>query len=262
MKLRWTLFLLAAPLSLGQLLTGCRPSGSDHDQHEAHEGHEHEHDEGASQGASFAAGKGITLTEETRRSLNVATTSVAEQKLPHETRFAAQVFGEKHKPNAIESDHTECTARASGLLGQNQADSLRAGMEVKLSSKTGEIFSGLILSVHSSLAIGDAEVVIGITNQGPHLQPGEFLNAAVSVVRDHLAPVIPQSALLRTAEGAFVYVVNGDAYLRKAVITGAEASGQVEIVDGLNVGESVVTQPVEKLWLIELRATKGGGHAH
>ncbi len=74
--------------------------------------------------------------------------------------------------------------------------------------------------------------------------------------------VVPQSALLRTSEGTFVYAVNGDAYFRTAVKVGTEADGWVEITDGLLAGDAVVTKPVQTLWLIELRATKGGGHSH
>jgi multidrug efflux pump subunit AcrA (membrane-fusion protein) len=43
---------------------------------------------------------------------------------------------------------------------------------------------------------------------------------------------------------------------------GSEADGWVEITDGLLAGDQVVTKPVQTLWLIELRATKGGGHSH
>jgi multidrug efflux pump subunit AcrA (membrane-fusion protein) len=74
--------------------------------------------------------------------------------------------------------------------------------------------------------------------------------------------VVPKSAVLASAEGNFVYVVNGEAYLRTAVKTGVEAEGLVEVTDGLLAGDVVVTRPVEKLWIIELRATKGGGHSH
>jgi multidrug efflux pump subunit AcrA (membrane-fusion protein) len=56
--------------------------------------------------------------------------------------------------------------------------------------------------------------------------------------------------------------VNGEAYQRTAVKTGAEADGLVEITDGLLEGDSVVTKPVESLYLVELRAVKGGGHSH
>jgi multidrug efflux pump subunit AcrA (membrane-fusion protein) len=74
--------------------------------------------------------------------------------------------------------------------------------------------------------------------------------------------VVPREALLRTAEGVFVYVANGPAYLRTPVVTGAEDGSHVGIVDGLYAGDVVVTRAVEALWLIELRATKGGGHSH
>ena len=67
---------------------------------------------------------------------------------------------------------------------------------------------------------------------------------------------------MRAADGTFVYTINGNAYFRTAVKIGAEAEGFVEVTDGLLSGDVVVTKPVEKLWLIELRATKGGGHSH
>jgi len=57
-------------------------------------------------------------------------------------------------------------------------------------------------------------------------------------------------------------LIHGDAYLRTAVKTGAEADDQVEITDGPSAGDRVVSTPVQALWLIELRATKGGGHSH
>jgi multidrug efflux pump subunit AcrA (membrane-fusion protein) len=80
--------------------------------------------------------------------------------------------------------------------------------------------------------------------------------------REDLVTVIPRSALLRTSEGTFAYVVNGDAFYRTPIKLGAEAGGLLEITDGLLAGDAVVTKPVETFYLIELRATKGGGHCH
>ena len=68
--------------------------------------------------------------------------------------------------------------------------------------------------------------------------------------------------MLDTATGAFVYVVNGEAYLRTPVKTGASDADHVEIADGLYAGDTVVASPVNQLWLSELRLTKGGGHSH
>jgi multidrug efflux pump subunit AcrA (membrane-fusion protein) len=60
----------------------------------------------------------------------------------------------------------------------------------------------------------------------------------------------------------FVYVLNGEAFLRTAVTTGARRGEFTEITDGLYSGDQIVVRPVETLYLIELRATKGGGHSH
>jgi multidrug efflux pump subunit AcrA (membrane-fusion protein) len=74
--------------------------------------------------------------------------------------------------------------------------------------------------------------------------------------------VVPGSAVLETVYGPFVYVANGRALLRTAVRLGARRGGDVEITDGLYGGDQVAVRPVETLYLIELRATKGGGHSH
>jgi multidrug efflux pump subunit AcrA (membrane-fusion protein) len=58
--------------------------------------------------------------------------------------------------------------------------------------------------------------------------------------------------------GDLVYVVNGDAYLLTWVELGARSGGLVEVTDGLLAGDSVVTRGAMDLWLVELRAQKGG----
>ena len=72
------------------------------------------------------------------------------------------------------------------------------------------------------------------------------------------APAIPESALLRTVRGEFVFVANGGWYLRTPVQTGAAAGGWVEIRDGLYEGDTVVAQGSRALWLAEIQAVNGG----
>lgn len=267
--IRFTTFIIVLGVALTSL-TGC---GKKHDAGDGHdhgpekaEGKDdgHGHEEEAPSGASFKPGKGVILTDETRQSIGVQTGEVSERKLPLELRFTTQVFGEDHKPAVDATEHAECTARASGLMAQDKAAQLRVGNRAQLLTKSGETLGGLVLSVNpaKALALGDAEVVVGVTNAGARLKPGEFLSVTVAIPRDESVTVVPKSAVLRSAEGSFVYTLNGDAYFRTAVKTGVEAEGMVEIADGLLAGDVVVTKPVEKLWLIELRATKGGGHSH
>ncbi len=72
------------------------------------------------------------------------------------------------------------------------------------------------------------------------------------------APAIPESALLRTVRGEFVFVANGGWYLRTPVQTGAVAGGWIEIRDGLYEGDTVVAQGARALWLAEIQAVNGG----
>jgi multidrug efflux pump subunit AcrA (membrane-fusion protein) len=139
---------------------------------------------------------------------------------------------------------------------------VRPGTPLQLATKSGQSFGGVILGINKALAIGDVEIVVGVTNAGTRLKPGDFLAVTISVPRDDVVLTVPKSAVLRSAEGAYAYTLNGNAYYRTAIKLGAEAEGQFEVMDGLLGGDVVVTKAVEELWLIELRATRGGGHSH
>jgi hypothetical protein len=71
-------------------------------------------------------------------------------------------------------------------------------------------------------------------------------------------PAIPLTALLRTIKGDFVYVANGEWFLRTAVTTGARSATHIEIKDGLYEGDTVVIQGVRILSLAEIQALNGG----
>ncbi len=76
---------------------------------------------------------------------------------------------------------------------------------------------------------------------------------------DNAATVcIPASALLTTARGDFVYVVNGHYFFRSPVLAGRRSDDCIEIRDGLFEGDRVVSHGVKQLWLIELQAINGG----
>jgi hypothetical protein len=69
---------------------------------------------------------------------------------------------------------------------------------------------------------------------------------------------VPQSSLLSTATGDFVFTVNGDHFQRTAIKIAGWADGRIGVSDGLLEGDQVVTNGVRELWRIELQATKGG----
>lgn len=253
--------LVAAPL-----MTGCghkEGDGHDHGKEEAHGKDDgHGHGEESPSGASFKAGKGVIVTEETKKLLGLEVTDVTERKVANQIQFTVQVFGGKHHHGANPEDHSACDVHGSGLLSTNAAVEVKAGQPVHILKDTNSPLAGVVLVVQKALALGESEIVIGVSNATAILKSGEFVPARINLPRDEAVAAIPQAALLSTSEGTFVYAVNGEAYFRTAVKTGAQADGWVEITDGLLAGDQVVTKPVQTLWLIELRATKGGGHSH
>ena len=250
----------------GLVLAGCgQKDGDKHDPEKEKaegKGEGHGHEEGSPSGASFKPGKGVIFTDETRKILGVEIVDVTEQKLPKEFRFSVQVFGEKHHHALNSNDHSGCDVHGSGLVPANEAASVKAGQPVQLLKETNVVADGVVLAVQKALALGENEILVGVSNAATVLKPGEFVSARISLPREEAVPVIPRSAVLRTSEGTFVYAVNGEAYFRTAVKVGSQGDDFIEITDGLLAGDQVVTKPVETLWLIELRATKGGGHSH
>ncbi len=230
------------------LLTGC---GKKESSAQAHE-------EEMPTGASFKAGQGVSLTDETRKILGVEVADVAERKLPKELRFTVQVFGEKHHPSVNPQDHSGCDVHGSGVLSTDAASAVRTGQAAQLWHGTDAPLLGVVLAVQPTLTPGESEIVVGVSNATALLKPGDFVTASLSLPSGAAVMAVPQTAVLRTVEGAFVFAGNGSAYTRTAVKTGTAADGLVEITDGLLAGDQVVTNGVTALWMVELRAIKGG----
>lgn len=235
----------------------------DPDQERDHDhDHDHDHGEAASAGATFVAGRGVMLADATRRSVGLEVVEVQERSLPNLLRFTSQIFSEQHRHLPEVADHSGCDVHGAGFVATDSASAVRPGQAVELLKTSGPPLAGVVLAVQKAVALGETEVVFGVSNATAALKPGEFVPARLHLPGRGGVPAVPRSAVLRTSEGAFAYAVRDQAYRRTAVKTGAEAEGWVEVTDGLRVGEVVVVQPVQTLWLIELRATKGGGHSH
>lgn len=256
-------------VSLALLPIGCGCQKENNNQHKEEDGHDHgkekseeaEHEESPS-GASFKPGKGITLTDETSKILGLEIADVTEEKLAQIVELNAQIFSDAHRIQDLNIDHTGCDFHASGFLPADKVALVKPKQQVKLLDSNQESFDGFVAAVQKPLSHAETEIIVGVTTAEKELKDGEFVHASISVPRNEAVTVIPKSALLRTAEGTFVYAVNGKAYYRTAVKLGSQEGGKVEVTDGLYPGDQVVTKPVETLWLIELRATKGGGHSH
>jgi len=205
-------------------------------------------------GATHKEGTGITLLEETRKFLGIQTVEVQEQILPRRIRFTARVLTAVNPGGSgVVTEHL-----ALGVVSTNDAAILRPGLAMQLQTTSGLIVTGVIQQVSQPLAEGEAEVVAAFSTAIRTLQEGGFGDVSVSVPGERNVMVVPREAVIKSANGNLVYAVNGDAFTLTWVELGVEADGLVEVTDGLLPGDSVVTHGAMDLWLVELRAVKGG----
>ncbi len=325
--MKWTLGIQLSAVAL-LVFTGCHRNHS-HDGADSHHGHSHGADGGHSDSAQTFSGAthkadGITLLDETRESLGIATTEVQEKMLPRTIRFAARVFDPRNGETAL----------ASGLVSKDDAVLLQPGLPVQFRTASELTVTGVIQQVTQPLANAEAEVIVALalddqfgnkpsetrpqpaheperrspdrlagkpaeqradrvigaparsgvqsanmvsgkslpdgggrgegersvnhTNSSPALSHGAFGTVTVSVPGEKTSLVVPREAVIKATNGNLVYVVNGNAYTLTWIELGNEADGWVEVTDGLFEGDSVVTRGAMDLWLVELRAVKGG----
>jgi multidrug efflux pump subunit AcrA (membrane-fusion protein) len=191
-------------------------------------------------GAQFKKGQGLSLTEKMSKAIGLEVEDVGEVKVASVISLNVSA---------------ETQSSATGWVTPEQAKAIRPGVEVELHGDT--TFKGTVekIEVNPLGIMGDSEITI-ITAE--ELTVGKPLKAVLRQPAGDAVAVVPTAALLKTAEGSFVYAVNGDFYVRTPVKTGVTDDKFVEITDGLYAGDQIVTTPVMSLWMAELQVLRGG----
>ncbi len=121
--------------------------------------------------------------------------------------------------------------------------SVGAGASVAVDAYPGEQFEGRVARVAPVLdpATRTAEMEIEIPNASGRLKPGMY--ARVRLVSDMKpdALVVPKSAIVDTQGRKGVFMVQNDQAVFRAVSLGLEEPDRVEVTDGLQEGDAVVT---------------------
>ncbi|EFM56544.1 multidrug efflux RND transporter periplasmic adaptor subunit BepD [Brucella sp. BO3] len=86
-----------------------------------------------------------------------------------------------------------------------------------------------------------------VENPNHRLIPGQFVRAEILDIQVKDAITVPKAALMQSAQGQFVYVVNKDNVVEVRPVTGArELKDDWLISQGLNSGDRVITEGVIK----------------
>ncbi|MDY0870423.1 efflux RND transporter periplasmic adaptor subunit [Dongia rigui] len=134
---------------------------------------------------------------------------------------------------------------------QTELAVLREGTPVAINTDAfpGEQFGGKILAIDPKLdaAARAVSVRAEIANADGRLKPGLFIEVEINAGTIENAVVIPEQALVARGDRVFVYAIEDNKAVMKPVKTGLRQAGKVQIVEGLSIGETVVTDGQIKL---------------
>ena len=141
---------------------------------------------------------------------------------------------------------------------------IKPGQQVVVTSGAypGETFNGQVTFINPILddATRTVKVRVEMANPGGKLKPNMFVNAMIQIpLGDSL--LIPESSILDTGSRQIVFVAQSeDTFVRRDVVIGQYADGYVQILSGLQPGETVVTAAA---FLIDSQTKLGsfGSHA-
>ncbi len=208
-------------------------------------------------GAQYKKDKGLALTNSMKKAIALKVAEVEEIKVAPSFTVALHVMVEGGGIQRVAFSPT--ANAASGWLTAEQAALVKPGMDVELRAESAGAprKRGKVKRIEKApyQMLGDFEVTVESTTP---LETGARVLATFHAPAGEAVTAIPRSALLKTAEGHFVYVLNGEFYVRTPVKVGAVSDDHAEINDGLYTGDEVVVSPVMSLWLAELQVLRGG----
>ncbi len=127
---------------------------------------------------------------------------------------------------------------------------LKPGLEINATSEAypGQIFKGVVSAIDSRVNTGTRAIMINarIPNADGRLRPGLLMKVDI-VKSSRTALAIPEEAIISAGEKKTVLVVGEDKKVtEKTVTSGNRQAGYVEILSGLNKGEKVIIEGLQK----------------
>lgn len=139
--------------------------------------------------------------------------------------------------------------KVQATLGENYLGKVQDGNPVNL------IFTDLNDTIHTKLSyvsravdpVSRAFQVEVRLGSNKNLHPNMSCKMQIANYENANALTVPVSVIQQTAEGSVLYVADGNKAKAVTVKTGRNSNGMVEILEGLNAGDKVITEGYEEL---------------
>jgi multidrug efflux system membrane fusion protein len=116
-------------------------------------------------------------------------------------------------------------------------------------SKQHQLATGTLITIDNQVNTTTGTVRARATFPNTHneLFPNQFVNARLLVKTLSRVNLVPQAAIQRNNDVAFVYVEQPDSTVRSVNVTILATEGETSAITGVNVGEQLVTDGFDKL---------------
>lgn len=136
-------------------------------------------------------------------------------------------------------------------LPESYGQSIAPGTPIDLvvDALNGKLISATVAAVDPAISSGsrNLNVTAAIANPDGELRPGMFVRVTASFGQASQALKIPEEAIIPEGDAKFVYRLTDGKATKAPVKTGVRAHGDVQITEGLQPGDVVVTAGMLKL---------------
>lgn len=146
-------------------------------------------------------------------------------------------------------------------LPQQRLGELSRGLKVVVTSDSypGQGFKGEITAIEPQVDMATRNVLVQATmeNSNGSLKPGMFVNVEVNLAKSESKLFIPASSVQYSAIGEYVFVIDGEsenvngmqglAVIHQVIELGISRGDFIEVVNGLNLGDRVISTGVFKI---------------
>lgn len=135
------------------------------------------------------------------------------------------------------------TVKVEFAVPEQYAAEMRPGKPVLLSALSGNNhYRATIIAAQNSIAQETRNLMVrAVVNAGPSLAPGSFVEVRIDVGNGQQALMLPSQCVIPGTRDKSVIVCENGKAVFKVVQTGYRDSARVEILSGISIGDTVIT---------------------
>ncbi|HEX2724610.1 MAG TPA: efflux RND transporter periplasmic adaptor subunit [Beijerinckiaceae bacterium] len=134
---------------------------------------------------------------------------------------------------------------------ENLVGHLKPGQVVRARSAAfgDRVFEGKVSLVDPRIdpVTRSVRLTAEFANQDETLRPGMFMSVTLEVAVKDKATVVPEEAVVSEGLRQLIYVVKDDKVERRVIVMGQRQGGQIEVIEGLSPGETIVVRGVQRV---------------